>query len=586
MAVEEEENKENAMPAVDVPSVAPQDDLPTLMAKAKEFIAEQDVESALRCYEKAYSIEPSEKIARRLERMRAYLETEPEAKPGEEKLEMHTAPPRPRDTIASRTTASPASSMGGVLPSLNSDIGMSDEDVAIYNSLISQAKNVLRCGDFEEALGLYEKAHMLHPSDKLASKIAKLKSVSSQLSPETEVTGTSTSPNPAKVDEAAIDAHYSELTAKARKLIEQEKLEEALVLFKDAYGVKPSDKLERRIQRIEQYLQQQTQTNQGVSQTTPDEPESADLYNQLITKGKEFISQNKVAEALKMYQEAAEIRPSEKLSNRITKCQDYLSQCGDEDGDFTHVGNGFYLHQDLYTKLYPHQKEGLLWFWGLHKKRTGGILADDMGLGKTIQVISFLSGLFDAEELKTVIIVMPLSLIENWKREFEKWAPGILLQTYHGGSLRERARSVAKVQRRGGVLLTSYGMIVSAAELLAKKDGESFGRDFSYDYVILDEGHKIKNPTKTSKGVHMIAAKHRIILTGTPIQNNLKEMWALFDWTHHGMLLGTARTFHSEYSKPITRAREKCATYGERRLGEQMAESLKKIISPLPSAQN
>jgi len=64
-------------------------------------------------------------------------------------------------------------------------------------------------------------------------------------------------------------------------------------------------------------------------------------------------------------------------------------------------------------------------------------------------------------------------------------APGILLQTYHGGSLRERARSVAKVQRRGGVLLTSYGMIVSAAELLAKKDGESFGRDFSYVSVTL-----------------------------------------------------------------------------------------------------
>lgn len=74
------------------------------------------------------------------------------------------------------------------------------------------------------------------------------------------------------------------------------------------------------------------------------------------------------------------------------------------------------------------------------------------------------------------------------------------------------------------------------------------------DSVILDEGHKIKNPsTKCSKGLHRISARQRLILTGTPIQNNLKEMWALFDWTHRGSLLGTARTFGMEYENPITR---------------------------------
>ena len=73
------------------------------------------------------------------------------------------------------------------------------------------------------------------------------------------------------------------------------------------------------------------------------------------------------------------------------------------------------------------------------------------------------------------------------------------------------------------------------------------------DYMILDEGHKIKNPTKTSKGVHAIPAHNRIILTGTPVQNNLKELWALFDFVHQGSLLGTQRTFKMEFDNPITR---------------------------------
>jgi len=72
--------------------------------------------------------------------------------------------------------------------------------------------------------------------------------------------------------------------------------------------------------------------------------------------------------------------------------------------------------------------------------------------------------------------------------------------------------------------------------------------------MILDEGHRIKNPsTKGSKAIHSLGAKHRIILTGTPVQNNLKEMWALFDWTHQGTLLGTARTFSMQYEQPIVR---------------------------------
>lgn len=79
------------------------------------------------------------------------------------------------------------------------------------------------------------------------------------------------------------------------------------------------------------------------------------------------------------------------------------------------------MSDDIFNKLYPYQKEGVSWFWKLFQEKKGGILGDDMGLGKTIQVISFLSGMFEAEHIATVLIVMPVSLLTNWKKEFERW---------------------------------------------------------------------------------------------------------------------------------------------------------------------
>ncbi|XP_069136028.1 DNA excision repair protein ERCC-6-like [Argopecten irradians] len=306
-------------------------------------------------------------------------------------------------------------------------------------------------------------------------------------------------------------------------------------------------------------------------------------FNRLVTKASQLAADGQVRMALEMNKRALKIHHKDKLVRRIQKMEAYLEQYGDEeeseeedDNGMVLVGNEFYLYKDLYNKLYDHQKAGVLWFWSLHKKRKGGILGDDMGLGKTIQMIAFLSGLFDMDKVHAVLIVMPVSLISNWEKEFKKWAPGIRVTLFHGSSKREKERALAKVQRRGGVCLTSYGLVVTSFEQLGQKEG----REFQWDYMILDEGHKIKNPTKTTKGVHAIGAKNRIVLTGTPVQNNLKELWALFDFVHKGTLLGTARTFKMEYDTPITRARERDATAGERKLGMMMADSLKKIIAP------
>ncbi|XP_014678713.1 PREDICTED: DNA excision repair protein ERCC-6-like [Priapulus caudatus] len=158
----------------------------------------------------------------------------------------------------------------------------------------------------------------------------------------------------------------------------------------------------------------------------------------------------------------------------------------------------------------------------------------------------------------------------------EKWAPGMRVLAYHGTSKRERERVLDKVQRSGGVILTTYGMLISSWEEL----GKHRHRPFTWDMVILDEGHKIKNSTKSSKAAHAIPAKLRYVLSGTPLQNDLKELWALFDFVHKGTLLGTCRTFNMEYGNPIKRSREKDATMGEKRLGAEMAESLRHLIKP------
>uniref|UniRef100_A0A8D2ILW6 DNA excision repair protein ERCC-6-like n=1 Tax=Varanus komodoensis TaxID=61221 RepID=A0A8D2ILW6_VARKO len=104
---------------------------------------------------------------------------------------------------------------------------------------------------------------------------------------------------------------------------------------------------------------------------------------------------------------------------------------------------------------------------------------------------------------------------------------------------------------------------------------------FVWDYIILDEAHKIKTPSaKTTRAVHAIPVKNRILLTGTPVQNNLRELWALFDFACQGTLLGTAKTFQMEYENPITKAREKDATPGEKALGLKISENLMTIIQP------
>ncbi|XP_036029806.1 DNA excision repair protein ERCC-6-like [Onychomys torridus] len=322
------------------------------------------------------------------------------------------------------------------------------------------------------------------------------------------------------------------------------------------------------------------EASQGSAEVEALNPQLAASYLRYVQEAKEAAKNGDLEEALKLFNLAKDIFPTKKVISRIQKLQEALEQLAEDDDDeFTDVCNsGLLLYRELYEKLFEHQKEGIAFLYSLYKNgRKGGILADDMGLGKTIQIIAFLSGMFDASLVSHVLLIMPTSLINTWVKEFAKWTPGMRVKTFHGSSKGERTRSLTRIQQRNGVIITTYQMLINNWRQLASCNGQAF----VWDYVILDEAHKIKSAsTKSAICARAVPASNRLLLTGTPIQNNLQELWSLFDFACQGSLLGTLKTFKMEYENPIIRAREKDATPGEKALGLKISENLMEIIKP------
>ncbi len=150
---------------------------------------------------------------------------------------------------------------------------------------------------------------------------------------------------------------------------------------------------------------------------------------------------------------------------------------------------------------------------------------------QTIQLICFLNRVFERDRSKMVMLVCPVSVVPNWLKELKKWGNkretngrSLNYQVYHG-TTKARNEALRSIRRHGGILITSYGMALSSIEALSSQ-GEN---DIEWDIMACDEGHKLKNPqAKTYKGLRSIKCRKRYLLTGTPVQNNLKEMWALF----------------------------------------------------------
>nr|WP_246657441.1 DEAD/DEAH box helicase [Clostridium perfringens] len=199
----------------------------------------------------------------------------------------------------------------------------------------------------------------------------------------------------------------------------------------------------------------------------------------------------------------------------------------------------------LNAELRPYQKEGFKWINEITDLGFGGVLADDMGLGKTLQIIAFLL----SQKKSKSIVVVPTSVIYNWMDEFEKFAPSIKIGLVHGSKskrdkvLRDFKRGLGikveeenlkeKSYEKYDVLLTTYGTL---------KNDEKAYENLSFDYCIIDEAQNIKNPAaQATLSVKNIKSRCNIALTGTPIENNLMELWSIFDFVMPGYLFTKER---------------------------------------------
>ncbi|MEV0016466.1 DEAD/DEAH box helicase [Streptomyces tendae] len=204
----------------------------------------------------------------------------------------------------------------------------------------------------------------------------------------------------------------------------------------------------------------------------------------------------------------------------------------------------------LHATLRDYQLRGLAWLDLMTSLGLGGCLADDMGLGKTVTVIALH---LKRSRTEPTLVVCPASLLGNWQREIERFAPGVPVRRFHGAD-----RTLDDLS--GGFVLTTYGTMRSAATTLAEQP---------WGMVVADEAQHVKNPySATAKALRTIPSPARVALTGTPVENNLSELWALLDWTTPG-LLGPLKSFRARHARAVENGED-----------DQAVERLARLIRP------
>ncbi|KAI9741643.1 MAG: hypothetical protein M1834_000027 [Cirrosporium novae-zelandiae] len=273
------------------------------------------------------------------------------------------------------------------------------------------------------------------------------------------------------------------------------------------------------------------------------------------------------------------------------------------EGD-TEFEGGYKIPGDIYPLLFDYQKTGVQWLWELYSQQVGGIVGDEMGLGKTIQTISFLAGLHYSKLLtKPIIVVCPATVMKQWVNEFHRWWPPLRVSILHSSGsgmvdigreqqreeslISERWKSsrsqklprghkaakkiVDRVVKEGHVLVTTYTGLQTYAKLLIPTN---------WEYAVLDEGHKIRNPnTAITIYCKELLTANRVILSGTPMQNNLAELWSLFDFVFP-MRLGTLVNFRNQFEIPIKQGGYANASNLQVQTAMKCATTLKDAISP------
>lgn len=214
----------------------------------------------------------------------------------------------------------------------------------------------------------------------------------------------------------------------------------------------------------------------------------------------------------------------------------------------------------LAGQLRPYQQKGYSWLHFLTGWGFGACLADDMGLGKTIQTLSLVQRYREEGEKRPVLLICPTSLVGNWQREANRFTPDLPVLVHYGGSRRKKASTFQKEVAGNGFVISSYSLLHRDFELFKGVDWAG---------VILDEAQNIKNPhTKQARAARALEAGYRVALTGTPVENNVGDLWSLFEYINPG-LLGSQASFKSKFFIPIQVNRD-----------SRTASSLKRLTNP------
>jgi SNF2 family DNA or RNA helicase len=228
--------------------------------------------------------------------------------------------------------------------------------------------------------------------------------------------------------------------------------------------------------------------------------------------------------------------------------------------------------------LRPYQERGLAWLTFLGRLRLGAILADDMGLGKTIQLLALLLAEHagEAGHRPPTLLVCPMSLVGNWQREAQRFAPDLAVHVHHGGD-RLTGEALRETLAAADLVITTYALAARDRAALAEVQ---WGR------VVCDEAQNIKNSaTRQAQAVRSLPTERTIALTGTPVENHLAELWSIMEFANPG-LLGSAAAFRERYATPIERHGDEEATAALKRItGPFVLRRLKtdrSIISDLP----
>lgn len=229
--------------------------------------------------------------------------------------------------------------------------------------------------------------------------------------------------------------------------------------------------------------------------------------------------------------------------------------------------------EGLKAELRPYQQRGYEWLYKNSRIGFGSLIADDMGLGKTLQVIATLLKLKEEGALgkEKALAIVPTTLLTNWHKEIQKFAPGLSAHVYHGPS-----RSLEPLEK-ADLLITTYGVVRSEGAALTRK---------KWLAVVIDEAQNIKNPaTAQSKAVKKLKSPIRMAMTGTPVENRLSEYWSIFDFINRGYL-GGLKYFKDNYARPIEVERDQEQLERFRRITApfilRRVKTDKSIISDLP----